>query len=85
VKPSLGEQNPHEEHEERFTRPGRWLVCDDDQRGSLEVGKPADLAVPDDALMDVPVERIGQIRSMLALMDGRVIHASGLFASVPRN
>ncbi len=41
--------------------------------------------MPDEALMDVPVERIGQIRSMLALMDGRVIHASGLFASVPRN
>jgi predicted amidohydrolase YtcJ len=60
-------------------------VRDDDQRGSLEVGKLADLAVLDHALMDVPVERIGQIRSMLTLMDGRVIHATGPFASAPRN
>jgi predicted amidohydrolase YtcJ len=68
-----------------YTFNSAWLVRDDDQRGSLEVGKLADLAVLDGALMDVPVERIGQIRSMLTLMDGRIVHSTGPFASLPRN
>jgi predicted amidohydrolase YtcJ len=51
----------------------------------IGVGGLADLAVLDDALMDVPVDRIGRIPSMLTLMDGRVIHATGPFALVRRN
>jgi hypothetical protein len=35
--------------------------------------------------MNVPVERIGQTRSMLTLMDGRVMHATDPFALVRRN
>jgi hypothetical protein len=61
------------------------LVRDDDKRGSIEVGKLADLAVLDAALMDVPVEQIGKIRSVLTLMDGQVVHAAGPYASLARH
>jgi predicted amidohydrolase YtcJ len=57
-------------------------VRDDDKRGSLEAGKLADLAVLDAPLMDIREDRIGTIRSVLTLMDGRVVHAAGPFASL---
>jgi len=65
-----------------YTFNSAWLVRDDDKRGSIEVGKLADLAVLDGALMDVPVDQIGKIRSVLTLMDGRVVYASGPFAAL---
>jgi predicted amidohydrolase YtcJ len=68
-----------------YTINSAWLVRDDDKRGSIEVGKLADLAVLDAALMDVPVEQIGKIRSVLTLMDGQVVHAAGPYASLARH
>jgi predicted amidohydrolase YtcJ len=65
-----------------YTINSAWLVRDDEKRGSIEVGKLADLAVLDGALMDVPVEQIGRIRSILTLVDGKVVHAAGPYAAL---
>jgi predicted amidohydrolase YtcJ len=65
-----------------YTINSAWLVRDDDKRGSIEVGKLADIAVLDRALMQVPVDEIGKIRSVLTLMDGKIVHAAGPYASL---
>ena len=59
-----------------------WLVRDDDKRGSIEVGKLADLAVLDKGLLDVPVDQIGTIRAVLTLMDGKAVFAAEPFKSI---
>jgi predicted amidohydrolase YtcJ len=66
-----------------YTVNSAWLVRDDDKRGSIEVGKLADLAVLDADLMRVPVDQIGKIRSVLTIMDGRIVHAETPYAHLP--
>lgn len=65
-----------------YTANSAWLVRDDDKRGSLEVGKLADLAVLDGDLMRVPTEEIGNIRSVLTIMDGKIVYAAPPYASL---
>ena len=45
-----------------YTLGSAWFSFDDDERGSLEVGKLADLAVLSDDYMTCPVEKIGEPR-----------------------
>ena len=59
-----------------------WLARDDDKRGSIEVGKLADLAVLDHGLLDVPADQIGKIRSVLTLVGGRAVFADGPFRAM---
>ncbi|WOF42986.1 amidohydrolase [Sphingopyxis indica] len=65
-----------------YTINSAWLVRDDDKRGSLEVGKLADLAVLDKDYLTVPVREIGSIRSVLTMMDGKVTYAAGPYAAL---
>jgi predicted amidohydrolase YtcJ len=65
-----------------YTINSAWLVRDDDKRGSLEVGKLADLAVLDKDYMQVPIDEIGSIRSALTMMDGKITYAAGPYASL---
>jgi predicted amidohydrolase YtcJ len=67
-----------------YTLNSAWLVRDDDKRGSIEAGKLANLAVLDADLMRVPVDQIGKIRSVLTIMDGRIVHAETPYAYLPR-
>ena len=46
------------------------------QRGSLEVGKLADLAVLSRDYMTVPVDQIGGIESVLTMVGGKVVYAA---------
>jgi predicted amidohydrolase YtcJ len=59
-----------------------WFSHDDAARGSLEVGKLADLAVLSEDYLTVPVARIGAIESYLTMLGGRVVYASGPFESL---
>jgi hypothetical protein len=65
---------------ELYTRGSAWFSFDDDVRGSLEVGKLADLAVLSADYLTVPVERIGDLESVLTLVGGDVVYAAGEFA-----
>jgi predicted amidohydrolase YtcJ len=67
---------------EFYTRGSAWFSFDEDERGSLEVGKLADLAVLSDDYMTVPVERVGDIESVLTLLGGEVVYAAGEFADL---
>ena len=62
-----------------YTEGSAWFTFDEDKRGSLAVGKLADLAVLDKDYLTVPVEEIGGIVSLLTMVGGRVVYADGPF------
>ena len=64
-----------------YTEGSAWFAFDDDTRGSLAVGKLADLAVLSKDYLTVPTDRIGSIVSLLTMVGGRVVYADGPFAT----
>jgi len=62
-----------------YTSGSAWFAHADDRRGSLEVGKLADLAVLTKDYMAVPVEQIGSIESLLTMVGGKVVYAAPPF------
>jgi predicted amidohydrolase YtcJ len=67
---------------ELYTRGSAWFSFDDDVRGSLEVGKLADLAVLSGDYLTVPVDEVGNLESLLTLLGGEVVYAAGEFAAL---
>ena len=65
-----------------YTQGSAWFTFDDDKRGTLEPGKLADLAVLSADYLTTPVKEIGKIRSLLTMVGGNVVYASGPFASL---
>ena len=65
-----------------YTSGSAWASHDEKARGSLEVGKLADLAVLSKDYMTVPVDQIGSIESMLTMVGGNVVYAGGPFAAL---
>ena len=65
-----------------YTEGSAWFAFDDDERGSLAVGKLADLAVLSKDYLAVPVEEIGTIGSLLTMVGGRIVYADGPFAAL---
>ncbi len=56
-----------------YTVEGAWVAHDDDVRGTLEVGKLADLAVLSADYMTVPAEQISGIESVLRMVGGKIV------------
>ena len=67
-----------------YTLGSAWFSHDDDTRGSLEVGKQADLAVLSGDFMTMPVERIGGLESVMTMVGGKVVYAAGSFTPLER-
>jgi predicted amidohydrolase YtcJ len=65
-----------------YTLNGAWMSFDEADRGSLEPGKLADLAVLDRDYMTVPVEEIAKIQSLLTLAGGHAVYAAGPYEHV---
>jgi predicted amidohydrolase YtcJ len=65
-----------------YTKGSAWFSHDDGERGSLEVGKLADLAVLSKDYLTVPVAEVGDIESVLTMLGGRVVYAAGTFSSL---
>ena len=63
-----------------YTMGSAWVAREDDRRGSLEVGKLADLAVLSKDYTTVPVEQIGSTVSLLTMVGGKVVYAAGPYA-----
>jgi predicted amidohydrolase YtcJ len=75
------EETPGREDALRFyTLGSAWFSHDDDERGSLEVGKLADLAVLSADYLTVPVDEVGRIESVLTMLGGEVVYAAAPFA-----
>jgi predicted amidohydrolase YtcJ len=60
-----------------FTMGGAYFCGVETQRGSLEVGKLADLAVLSDDPLHVPDAQLPALHAILTMVGGRVVHSSG--------
>jgi len=77
------EESPDREEALRmYSRNAAWFTFDEAKRGSLEPGKYADLAVLSDDYMTVPVEKVGELHSLLTLVGGRAVYGEGPFAAL---
>ena len=60
-----------------FTRNNSWFLRMEEKIGSIERGKLADLAVLDRDYFTVPDTEIKKIRSVLTIVDGKIVHDAG--------
>lgn len=60
-----------------YTAGSAWVSHDEDERGTLEVGKYADLAVLSRDYLTVPVAEVGGIESVLTMVGGQVVYGAG--------
>ena len=62
-----------------FTLGGAYFSFDEGVRGSLVPGKQADLAVLSDDFLDVDEDRLPELRSLLTMVGGKIVHGSERF------
>ena len=65
-----------------YTASNAWFLGEENDLGSLETGKLADLVVLDKPYLDIDPEEIRTMRPVLTLVGGRVAHAGGQFADL---
>jgi hypothetical protein len=65
-----------------YTSQNAWFSGEDGEKGKIEVGQHADLAVLSDDYFSVPEERIKGIESVLTCLGGRIVHAAGPFGDL---
>jgi predicted amidohydrolase YtcJ len=65
-----------------YTLGSAWFSRDEAKRGSLAVGKLADLAVLTGDYMTVPVPQIGRLESVLTMVGGKIVYAAAPFAKL---
>ncbi|MEU5980040.1 amidohydrolase [Streptomyces sp. NPDC047315] len=66
-----------------YTASGTWFSFEEHERGRLEPGLLADLAVLSDDYFTVDEDAIARIESHLTLVGGRIVHTAGDFAALP--
>jgi predicted amidohydrolase YtcJ len=64
----------------RYTVGSAWFSGEEDKKGSIEVGKLADLAVLSADYFAVPEEEIKRVESLMTVIDGKIVYATGDFA-----
>jgi predicted amidohydrolase YtcJ len=67
-----------------YTIGSAWFSRDEEKRGSLQVGKLADLAVLSKDYMTVPVDEISSIESLLTMVGGKIVFAAGPYAKLEK-
>ncbi len=72
-----GQQITREEALRLYTRDNGWFLREEDSLGTIEPGKLADLVVLNEDYFTVPDDRLRHIRSVLTIVDGRVVHDTG--------
>jgi predicted amidohydrolase YtcJ len=65
-----------------YTEGAAWFSFDERQVGSFTEGKYANLAVLTEDYLTVPEDRIRRIESVLTLLGGKVVHATGPFSTL---
>jgi predicted amidohydrolase YtcJ len=65
-----------------YTEGSAWFAHDENRRGRLMPGMLADLAVLSDDYFSVPISDIAKIRSLLTMVGGQIVYASGPFSGL---
>ena len=65
-----------------YTEGSAWFAHDENRRGRLMAGMLADLAVLSDDYFTVPISHIAKIKSLLTMVGGQIVYASGPFSSL---
>lgn len=65
-----------------YTQGGAWLTREEDKKGTLEIGKLADLALLSDDYMSVPEDRIAHINAVMTMVGGNIVYGAGAYASL---
>jgi predicted amidohydrolase YtcJ len=63
-----------------YTMGSAWFSSDEKNRGSLEAGKLADLAVLSKDYITLPVDEIGSIESLLTMVGGKIVYAAAPYS-----
>jgi hypothetical protein len=63
-----------------YTAGGAWISSEEGQKGTLEAGKLADLAILSSDYFSVPVDEVKDIESLLTMVGGKVVYAAGPYA-----
>ncbi len=61
-----------------FTRSNSWFLRMEDKVGTIEPGKLADLVVLNKDYFTVPDAEIKQVRSVMTVVNGRIVHDGGI-------
>lgn len=74
-----GHQISRRELLDLYTRDNAWFLGgpDDDQLGTLEVGRLGDVAVLDRDYFTVPDDQLRQVSSVLTVVGGAIVHSTG--------
>ena len=65
-----------------YTSNASWATFDEGQRGTLESGKLADLAILDQPYLTTAEDKIHTLKSQLTLVGGKVVHSTEPFSGV---
>jgi hypothetical protein len=65
-----------------YSAAGTWISNEEDRKGTLSVGKWADLAVLSGDYLTVPEDRISQLSSVLTMVGGKVVYGEGKYAAL---
>ena len=68
-----------------YTAGSAWVSHDEKVRGSLEVGKLADLAVLSGDYMTIPVAEVGRLESVLTMVGGRIVYTTDAYKALDRS
>jgi predicted amidohydrolase YtcJ len=72
-----------EEALQLYTHGSAWFSREDDRKGTLELGRFADLAVLNNDYFTVEDDGIRELESVLTVVGGRVVHGTNEYASLP--
>ena len=61
-----------------YTGNNGWFLREEDQLGTIEPGKLADVAVLSDDYFTVPDESLKKIRSVMTVVNGNIVHDTGV-------
>src|SRR2546428_291217 len=63
-----------------YTSGGAWMSSEEDKKGTLEIGKLADLVILSADYFSVPEEGIKEIESLLTMVGGKPVYGAGPYA-----
>jgi predicted amidohydrolase YtcJ len=65
-----------------YTEGSAWFAHDENRRGRLMPGMLADLAVLNDDYFTASISDIAKIKSLLTIVGGEIVYASGSFSGL---